>query len=99
VVLEELPRTYVLFPAFPNPFNPQTTVSFFLPEESKVRLRVYDLLGRPVRNLSAGRLSAGYHTLTWKGRNEFGRTVAAGVYLLEMRAQDFRQVRKLLLLK
>ena len=99
VVLEELPSTYVLFPAFPNPFNPQTTVSFFLPEESKVRLRVYDLLGRPVRNLAAGRLSAGYHTLTWKGRNEFGRTVAAGVYLLELRARDFRQVRKLLLLK
>ena len=99
VVLEELPRTFVLYPAYPNPFNPQTTVSFFLPEESRVRLRVYDLLGRPVRDLAAGRMSAGYHTLTWKGRDESGRTVAAGVYLLEMRARDFRHVRKLLLLK
>ena len=99
VVLEALPQTCVLFPAFPNPFNPQTTVSFFLPHESKVRLRVYDLLGRVVRTLVGTRLSAGYHTLIWKGRDEEGRTVAAGVYLLELRAQDFRQVRKLLLLK
>ena len=99
VVLEALPHTYVLFPAFPNPFNPQTTVSFFLPDESKIRLRVYDLLGRPVRTLAGERLSAGYHTLTWKGRDEGGRSVAAGVYLLELRAPDFRQVRKLLLLK
>ncbi len=99
VVLEALPQNYVMFPAFPNPFNPLTTVSFFLPHESRTRLRVYDLLGRPVRTLVGGRLAAGYHTLTWKGRDDSGRAVAAGVYLLELRGPDFRQVRKLLLLK
>jgi len=99
VRLAPLPQTYVLYPPYPNPFNPETVLPFYLPEEAEVRLRVYDLLGRPVRTLAAEELVPGSHARTWKGRDEAGREVAAGLYLAELRAADFRQVRKLILLK
>ena len=99
VPLVSLPRTCLLYPPYPNPFNPETALSFYLPRQSPVKLRVYDLLGRPVRVLTSGALSAGYHTFTWRGRDQADRTVAAGLYLVELQTTDFRQVHKLMLLK
>jgi hypothetical protein len=99
VSLAPLPLTAALYPPYPNPFNPETTLSFYLPHEGEVELRIYDLLGRPVRTLVESRMVQGYHTLTWGGRDEMERTAAAGLYLAELRLGDFRQVRKLLLLK
>ena len=99
IQLASLPQTYLLYPPYPNPFNPETALSFYLPRKSPVKLRIYDLLGRPVRTLVGGELSSGYHTFTWKGRDQAGRPVAAGLYLVELQAADFRQVHKLMLLK
>jgi hypothetical protein len=99
VSLAPLPRTAALYPPYPNPFNPETTLSFYLPLEGEVELRIYDLLGRPVRTLVETRMVQGYHTLSWDGRDGMERPAAAGLYLAELRIDDFRQVRKLLLLK
>ena len=99
VSLAPLPLTAALYPPYPNPFNPETTLSFYLPHGGEVELRIYDLLGRPVRTLVESHMVQGYHTLTWGGGDARGRTAAAGLYLAELRLGDFRQVRKLLLLK
>jgi len=97
--LQALPQTYALFPAHPNPFNPETTIPFYLPGNSRLSLTVYDLLGRPVRTLVDGPMQAGFHSLTWRGNNDDGRSVASGLYLIEMKAEQWRQIRKVMLLK
>ena len=99
VALAALPQSYALFAAHPNPFNPETSLPFYLPVRSQIRLRVYDLLGRPVRTLVDDALSAGFHRHIWRGLDDRGRAVGSGLYLVEMRAEDWRQIRKVMLLK
>lgn len=97
VVEGDFPLEYELLPAFPNPFNPSTVIRYALPEESWVRLEVYDVLGRRVRELAEGKQPAGWHSVVWDGRDEFGREVASGVYLCMLQAGKFSDVVKLLL--
>jgi hypothetical protein len=99
LTVDALPTTFVLYPAHPNPFNPRTSISFYAPRESDTSLRVYDLLGRIVYTLVSKRIDAGYHTVTWNGIDDDGRPVGSGVYLVEMRAQQWRQIQKITLLK
>jgi len=84
---------------YPNPFNPSTTLSFELRQPGEVSLRVYTVEGRYVTTVHAGRLAAGPHAFKWDGRNRHGRTVASGVYLVELRAPDGVRHAKLNLLK
>ena len=97
-----LPAEFLLYPAYPNPFNPETTIAFFVPVDGvgrQVRIRIYDLLGQPVRNLLNETWSAGHHTVTWHGKDDSGRRVAAGVYLIEMVTAETQIVHKALYLK
>ncbi|MBT3345918.1 MAG: T9SS type A sorting domain-containing protein [Gemmatimonadetes bacterium] len=97
-----LPAEFLLYPAYPNPFNPETTIAFFVPVGRvgrQVTIRIYDLLGQPVRNLVNETRSAGHHAVTWHGRDDSGRAVAAGVYLIEMVTAETRIVHKALYLK
>ncbi len=74
----------------PNPFNPVTSIAFTLPDsyDGRVELVVYDLLGRRVRTLVDGRLVAGRHVATWRGRDDAGRAAASGVYLYRLLTDD-----------
>ena len=94
-----LPTRFVLYPAHPNPFNPQTTISFFLPEAARVTLRIFDLLGQQVRTLVETDLHAGRHQAVWDAKDETGKAVASGVYLIELGNSSDRQVAKLLLVQ
>jgi hypothetical protein len=95
----ELPRFFYLAQNYPNPFNPSTTIQFSLPRASQVRLTVYNLLGRQVRELANGYFGAGPHEVVWDGDDENGQTVATGIYLYRMTAGDFVEQRKMLLIK
>jgi hypothetical protein len=88
-----------LEPAFPNPFNPTTTLAFTLEAAMDVRLAVYGLDGRLVRVLAAENRSAGRHTVTWDGRDEAGRALASGVYVGSLEAGGERRTRRLTLVK
>lgn len=99
VRIPALPTVSALHPAYPNPFNPETVISFSLDRESEVQLRVYDLLGRSVITLVNGVRTRGRHSTTWAATDSRGRIVAAGVYLIELRTDDFHQVRKVMLVK
>lgn len=85
---------YELFPNYPNPFNPTTTVKFSVPRSGYVRISVYDILGQLVRTLVDGRVGAGEHDATFSGNG-----LSSGVYFCAMTASDFVQTRKMLLLK
>ena len=83
----------------PNPFNPLTEVAFTLAHDALARLTVHDLRGRLVRTLADGRLPAGAHDVRWDGRDEAGRGVASGTYLLRLAADGVRQETKMLLVR
>jgi len=94
-----LPARVVLYGNQPNPFNPETSIAFELPQAAQVRLEVFDALGQKVKTLWAGMQSAGSHQLRWNGRDERGVQVGSGVYLYRLQADKFVQMRRMLLLK
>ena len=94
-----LPSGFVLHPNYPNPFNPQTAICFDLPEESVVTLEIFDLLGRYLRLLVAEKLPASSQQVVWDGRDERGRAMSSGLYFYRLRAGDFQQTRRMLLLR
>ncbi len=93
------PAATVLHGAYPNPFNPSTTIRFSLAEAGQVELRIYDLSGRRVRTLVNGRIDAGAHELEWQGRGDGGQSLASGVYFLQFQAGETTGTGKLILLK
>ncbi len=90
----EAPKTFSLSQNYPNPFNPTTTISFALPAQSFVSLKVFDMLGREVLTIVSGELRAGSYTRQWNASN-----VASGVYFYRLQAETFSGTKKLLLLK
>jgi hypothetical protein len=101
---EQIPESYSLNHNFPNPFNPETQISFGLPEPSTVSITIRDLSGRTVLTLLNEHLPAGYHRRTWNGIDEGGNQVSSGVYFCQIRANGdsgnhFTKVMKMALLK
>ncbi len=94
-----LPKTFALHQNYPNPFNPVTTLRYDLPENSYVNVTVYDMLGRQVKSLINQTQEAGYRSVIWNATNNYGKPVSAGMYFYKIRAGEFTQTRKMLLLK
>ncbi|MEE9167972.1 MAG: FlgD immunoglobulin-like domain containing protein [Candidatus Neomarinimicrobiota bacterium] len=94
-----LPERFALHQNSPNPFNPVTTIQYDLPEGNNVELIVYDILGHEVAVLVDGRQAPGYHTVKWDGTDRSGSQVATGVYIYQLKAQDFVRTKKLILLR
>jgi hypothetical protein len=99
IIDETLPITYNLYNAYPNPFNPVTTLRYDIPENAFVNIRIYDLKGRLVNTLINREETAGYKAIKWAGVDDKGKAVSAGIYLYEIQAGDFRQTKKMVLLK
>jgi hypothetical protein len=96
----EQPQAYRLYAGYPNPFNPQTTLSYDLPAATKVNLHVYDLAGRLIRTLKQATVEPqGRHQVAWYGRDDSGRRVASGVYFCRLQARSFTQVKRLMMVK
>ena len=93
------PKIYSLQNAYPNPFNPVTTLRYDLPKASIVSLTIYDLNGGVVKNLVNNWQNAGYKSIRWNATNNEDKHVSAGLYLCVMETNGFRQSKKLVLLK
>lgn len=94
------PRVFQLHNAFPNPFNPQTTIAYDLPRTLPVLLSIHDLAGRLIMRLVAGELQpAGQYSVRWNGCDHEGMPVAAGVYTCLLQAGSYRQAQRLVLIK
>jgi hypothetical protein len=94
-----VPATYQLSQNYPNPFNPETTLRYALPRDEKVQLKVFNIRGQLVKTLVNEDMKAGHHSVVWKGRDDADQMVASGIYFVQMQAGDYRQVRKLVLIK
>lgn len=95
----QLPVEFSLKQNYPNPFNAVTKIGFNLPQSQRVKLQVYDLLGRSVAILHDGFLQAGSHTVEWDGRSAAGKVLASGVYFYRLQAEKFDDTKKMLLIK
>ncbi len=94
-----LPVTFALEQNYPNPFNPETTIRYQLPIASEVKLQIYNLLGQRIVTLVDNQQPAGFYSVQWGGKDKQGYPVASGVYLYSIKAENFVQVRKLILVK
>jgi len=93
------PAGIVLHPAYPNPFNPTTTIEYEIPARAHVRLTVFDVSGAVVASLVDETQSRGRRSVTWNARSSRGTPLASGVYLYRLEAGDEQQTRKMVLLK
>jgi hypothetical protein len=94
-----VPERFALHNAVPNPFNPQTTLSFSLPTASHVRLTIYDVRGHLVTTLVDEDRGPGVHDVVWNGRDARNRQVASGVYLYRIEAGSFIETKRMVLVK
>ena len=94
-----IPHQIKMHQNYPNPFNPVTTFRYFLPENSLVRITIYDMLGRQVRTLINTTQFVGYKTVIWDGINDSGNPVSAGVYFYTIQIGNITQTNKMVLLK
>ncbi len=95
----QLPVTFAVSQNYPNPFNPTTEIKYQLPNAELVSLKVYNMNGQLVTTLVDGQINAGYHKVQWDGMNSAGIKVSSGVYLYEIKAGNFRETKKMILLK
>jgi hypothetical protein len=96
---EDIPVARILEQNFPNPFNPVTRIAFNLGNEGHARLDIFDPAGRLVNTLVDGNLPAARHEVTWDGRDGSGRQVSSGVYFYSIITDDFRDTKKMILLR
>jgi hypothetical protein len=89
-----IPDKIILTQNYPNPFNASTIIKFSLPHEANVSLEVYDILGRKVVSLVEAKLAAGSHEVTWSAAD-----LPSGLYFYRLKAGDFTQTRKMMLVK
>ncbi len=93
------PMVFALRNNMPNPFNPSTMIRFDLPVAARTDLCIYDLRGRLVRTLVAQEMTAGYKGVSWDGKDDRGGQVPSGVYIYRIKAGDFRDQRRMVLVK
>jgi hypothetical protein len=100
----EIPTRFELLQNFPNPFNPLTVIRFHVPQRSRVKIKIYDIIGREVSVPIDGEFDAGYYEFVWDSKDGSGKEVASGVYFYVMEAFGgnellFRQIKKMVIIK
>jgi hypothetical protein len=97
-ITEERPG-YSLSQNYPNPFNPETRIEYTIIKQNFVKLAVYDLLGRKIRDLVTENQNPGKYMVTWNGESNSGQKVSSGVYIYKLESGDYTQIKKLNLIK
>ncbi len=99
IASQNIPNNFALYQNYPNPFNPSTVISYNLPVNSFVVLKIYDMLGREVKTIVYSRMNAGSYNVIWNGDDNNGNKVPSGIYLYEITANNFIQSKKMILIK
>ena len=97
--VSSIPTEFALSQNFPNPFNPTTSISYSLPENSDISISVYNLTGQKIIELVDDHVNAGMYTVTWNGTNHVGVSVSSGVYIYMLQSDSFTAVKKMILIK
>jgi hypothetical protein len=94
-----LPVSYAVSQNYPNPFNASTVIRYSLPEQARVKIEIYNILGQKVKTLVDEVQTAGYKTVEWNGTNAQNRTVASGVYFYKINTGKYSEVKQMTMLK
>ena len=97
--VSEVADDYLLYQNYPNPFNQRTIITYCIPKTTTIKLAVYDLLGKQLVSLVAGKQLAGSYKVVWDGKDEYGCMVGSGVYFYRIEAGNFVKTYKMILLK
>ena len=84
---------------YPNPFNPETTISFSVKDKGHVKVNIYNVKGQLVKTLVNDNMNAGKHTIVWNGRDNAGKAVSSGVYFYKMSAGKYSSTKKMIMMK
>ena len=89
---------------FPNPFNPETWIPYYLAEDASVTVRIYNVKGELIRSINVGKQTAGAYTSQqraayWDGTDDTGQSVASGVYFYQLLVDDFSETRRMVVMK
>ena len=95
----EAPRSFELGNNYPNPFNPDTHIQYYVPRNANVTLEVFNALGQKVRTLVDGNITSGNHAVTWNGRNESGELVSSGLYFYTLKSADLQITKRMVFLQ
>jgi hypothetical protein len=94
-----IPDEYSLSQNYPNPFNPSTRIQYSLPKTGLVQISIYTLMGQKIATLVNRNMNAGTYIITWNGMDDFGNTVGAGVYIYQLRSDQYFKAKKMIFLK
>jgi hypothetical protein len=94
-----IPKTFALAQNYPNPFNPSTEMAYDLPKPGNVRFEIFNILGQNVKTLVDEYQDAGTYRVTWDGDDNYGSSVASGVYFYRVSAGEFKDIKKMVLMK
>ena len=94
-----MPLEFEVYPAYPNPFNPVTTIGYYLSNKGSVNITIYDMMGREIKVLQSGIQTPGHSKVQWNATNNKGQPVSAGVYLYQINIDGKMDTKKMVLLK
>ena len=96
---DRIPVTYELHNAYPNPFNPRTTIRYAIPVSNQVKIEIYNVMGQKIRTLVDKHMSVGTHNIIWDARNDAGLKAPTGIYFVRMQSSHFSSTQKVTLIK
>ena len=94
-----IPENYALFQNYPNPFNAETAIKYDLPQSAHVILEIYNIMGQKVRSLVNEQQPAGQYRIHWDSKDDFGRTALSGIYMLKIKADQYEDTRKMIIIR
>jgi hypothetical protein len=94
-----LPNQFIILPAYPNPFNPITTITYGIDTDSRITVKIYDITGQLITTLINTEQTQGWHSVVWNGTNQYNKQVPAGIYLSKITSNNTSKTTKLMLLK
>ena len=94
-----LPDVFFLKQNYPNPFNPSTNIDIEIGTADNIKLTIYNIQGREIISLVNGFINSGSHSFIWNGKDNYGHSVASGVYIYTLINSSSMQSQKMLLLK
>ncbi len=94
-----LPNQFIILPAYPNPFNPSTTITYGIDTDSRITVKIYDITGQLITTLTNTERTQGWHSVVWNGTNQYNKQVPAGIYLSKITSNNTSKTTKLMLLK
>ncbi len=98
-VENRLPKGYLLKQNYPNPFNNSTAIKYILPVQSEISIIIFDILGREISRFERFHSTSGNYSVQWSGTDNRGNNIGSGIYFYEIQTNEFREVKKMLLIK